>query len=39
MAAGNYRWWVVAMLWLVCLFNYAGRPRGVPGSSAVRPRG
>jgi MFS family permease len=23
--AGNYRWWVVAMLWLVCLFNYADR--------------
>src|SRR3954465_14823003 len=20
-----YRWWVVAMLWLVCLFNYADR--------------
>src|SRR5437588_13007440 len=22
---GTYRWWVVAMLWLVCLFNYADR--------------
>jgi predicted MFS family arabinose efflux permease len=22
---GNYRWWVVAMLWLVCLANYADR--------------
>lgn len=22
---GQYRWWVVAMLWLVCLFNYADR--------------
>jgi MFS family permease len=21
----RYRWWVVAMLWLVCLFNYADR--------------
>jgi predicted MFS family arabinose efflux permease len=26
MTAGRgYRWWVVAMLWLVCLFNYADR--------------
>lgn len=25
-AAGkNYKWWVVAMLWFVCLFNYADR--------------
>jgi MFS family permease len=24
-AGGTYRWWVVAMLWLVCLFNYADR--------------
>lgn len=24
-AAGIYRWWLVAMLWLVCLFNYADR--------------
>jgi len=23
--AGSYRWWVVAMLWLVCFFNYADR--------------
>jgi MFS family permease len=23
--AGSYRWWLVAMLWLVCLFNYADR--------------
>ena len=22
---GNYRWWLVGMLWLVCLFNYADR--------------
>jgi len=22
---GSYRWWVVGMLWLVCLFNYADR--------------
>lgn len=22
---GNYKWWVVAMLWLVCFFNYADR--------------
>lgn len=22
---GAYRWWVVAMLWFVCLFNYADR--------------
>jgi MFS family permease len=22
---GSYRWWVVAMLWLVCFFNYADR--------------
>ncbi|HWR54854.1 MAG TPA: MFS transporter [Bryobacteraceae bacterium] len=22
---GSYRWWVVAMLWFVCLFNYADR--------------
>ena len=21
----NYKWWVVAMLWLVCFFNYADR--------------
>ena len=21
----NYKWWVVAMLWFVCLFNYADR--------------
>src|SRR5688500_16916225 len=21
----NYRWWVIAMLWLVCFFNYADR--------------
>ena len=25
MTSGSYRWWVVAMLWLVCLFNYADR--------------
>src|SRR5262245_41452456 len=25
MRGGGYRWWVVAMLWLVCLFNYADR--------------
>jgi MFS family permease len=25
MTAGSYRWWVVAMLWLVCFFNYADR--------------
>ena len=25
MNAGWYRWSVVAMLWLVCLFNYADR--------------
>src|ERR1041385_8366258 len=27
MAPSNrgYKWWVVAMLWLVCLFNYADR--------------
>jgi MFS family permease len=24
-AAGSYRWWLVGMLWLVCLFNYADR--------------
>lgn len=24
-APGIYRWWLVAMLWLVCLFNYADR--------------
>lgn len=24
-ATGSYRWWLVAMLWLVCLFNYADR--------------
>jgi MFS family permease len=24
-APGSYRWWLVAMLWLVCLFNYADR--------------
>jgi MFS family permease len=23
--ASRYKWWVVAMLWLVCLFNYADR--------------
>ncbi len=23
--AGAYRWWLVGMLWLVCLFNYADR--------------
>src|SRR5215472_4448571 len=23
--SGNYKWWVVAMLWLVCFFNYADR--------------
>ncbi|MEW6207816.1 MAG: MFS transporter [Acidobacteriota bacterium] len=22
---GNYKWWVVAMLWFVCFFNYADR--------------
>jgi MFS family permease len=22
---GSYRWWLVGMLWLVCLFNYADR--------------
>lgn len=22
---GNYKWWVVFMLWFVCLFNYADR--------------
>ena len=22
---GSYRWWVIAMLWFVCLFNYADR--------------
>src|SRR5262245_12657458 len=21
----NYKWWVVAMLWFVCFFNYADR--------------
>jgi MFS family permease len=25
MNPGSYRWWVVGMLWLVCLFNYADR--------------
>lgn len=25
MSGGSYRWWVVVMLWLVCLFNYADR--------------
>src|SRR5438067_1640316 len=25
MAPGHYRWWVVAMLWFVCFFNYADR--------------
>lgn len=24
-ATGSYRWWLVGMLWLVCLFNYADR--------------
>jgi MFS family permease len=24
-AGGSYRWWLVAMLWFVCLFNYADR--------------
>jgi MFS family permease len=24
-ATGSYRWWLVAMLWLICLFNYADR--------------
>jgi MFS family permease len=23
--AGSYRWWLVGMLWLICLFNYADR--------------
>ena len=22
---GNYRWWLVGLLWFVCLFNYADR--------------
>ena len=22
---GTYKWWVVAMLWFVCFFNYADR--------------
>ncbi|MEJ7609487.1 MAG: MFS transporter, partial [Bryobacteraceae bacterium] len=22
---GSYRWWIVVMLWFVCLFNYADR--------------
>jgi MFS family permease len=22
---GSYRWWLVGMLWLICLFNYADR--------------
>src|SRR5260370_4612864 len=25
MNLARYRWWVVAMLWLVCFFNYADR--------------
>jgi len=25
MFAGSYRWWLVGMLWLICLFNYADR--------------
>ena len=25
METGRYRWWVVAMLWFVCFFNYADR--------------
>jgi MFS family permease len=24
-ATGSYKWWVVAMLWCVCFFNYADR--------------
>jgi MFS family permease len=24
-ATGSYRWWLVGMLWMVCLFNYADR--------------
>jgi sugar phosphate permease len=23
--ASNYKWWIVFMLWFVCLFNYADR--------------
>src|SRR5437660_12232645 len=25
MRRDNYKWWVVAMLWFVCFFNYADR--------------
>src|ERR1051325_5357603 len=25
MSEGSYKWWVVAMLWFVCFFNYADR--------------
>jgi MFS family permease len=25
LASPNYKWWVVAMLWFVCFFNYADR--------------
>lgn len=25
MRSGSYKWWVVGMLWFVCLFNYADR--------------
>ena len=24
-APGNYKWWVILMLWFTCLFNYADR--------------
>ena len=23
--SADYKWWVVAMLWFVCFFNYADR--------------
>ena len=23
--SGSYKWWVIAMLWLICFFNYADR--------------
>ena len=30
-ARSSYKWWVVAMLWLISFFNYADRP-GVIGT-------
>ena len=38
MAPSNrgYKWWVVAMLWLVCLFNYADRKSGAFSVTSIQ---